>query len=57
MTVVAFVPADEGYIQWDVMVSDVKFTAIQDGRVFIVVGYSHDQFTKQMMKLWEFEKI
>ena len=56
ITVIAFVPTDDGYTLWDVTVSDDKFTATQDDRFYGVVGYTPNQFTNTMLKLWEFEK-
>jgi len=56
ITVVAFVPSDEGYALWDVTVTDTTFIAIRDDRYFGVAGYGPSQFTEQLLRLWEFEK-
>jgi len=52
---VAFVPGFEGYTEYDITVSDNEFIAISEDRYFHVVGYSPEQFTNKMLKLWEYE--
>lgn len=55
VVVVAFVPGLEGFTQWNIFVSDNEFIATTEGRYFHAVGYSPEQFTNQMLKLWEHE--
>jgi len=57
VAVVAFVPGSEGYTEWNISVSNNQFIAITDEGFFIALGYSPNQFTNQMLKLWEYEKL
>jgi len=56
MSVVAFVPSCENdYTEWNIVVTNTEFIASTDTRYFHVERYTHDQFTEQMLKLWEHE--
>jgi len=56
ITLTAFIPINGEYALWNIEVTNDRFTAIQDGRAFIVVGYSPDQFTEKLWNLWQFEE-